>query len=95
MVEYLSRNNKKNQSVVNNHDFPDYNPLDDDQENNNTINNDNSGNNSSVDNNGNDNNGNNGFNPIMFMFMNNNGDNPFMNMFDGAFNFGAEIESEE
>lgn len=59
LVEYLSRNNKKNQSVVNNHDFPDYNPLDDDQENNNTINNDNSGNNSSVDNNGNDNNGNN------------------------------------
>lgn len=43
----------------------------------------------------NDNNGSNNFNPMMFMFMNNNSDNPFMNMFDGAFNFGAEIESEE
>jgi hypothetical protein len=31
----------------------------------------------------------NGFNPIMFMFMNNGGENPFMNMFDGAFNFGV------
>jgi len=35
----------------------------------------------------------NGFNPIMFMFMNNGGENPFMNMFDGAFNFGvSEID---
>lgn len=31
----------------------------------------------------------NGFNPMMFMFMNNNSDNPFMNMFEGAFNFGT------
>ena len=30
-----------------------------------------------------------GFNPMMFMFMNNGGENPFMNMFDGAFNFGV------
>lgn len=29
-----------------------------------------------------------GFNPMMFMFLNNNGSNPFMNMFEGAFNFG-------
>ena len=43
--------------------------------------------------NGNNSNSMNGFNPMMFMFMNNNGDNPFMNMFEGAFNFGApEIE---
>lgn len=40
------------------------------------------------------NNTNNGFNPMMFMFMNNSGSNPFMNMFDGAFNFGEE-QSEE
>ena len=40
-------------------------------------------------------NGNNGFNPMMFMFMNK-GDNPFMNMFDGAFNFGEdEAEDQE
>lgn len=33
-------------------------------------------------------------NPMMFMFMN--GDNnPFANLFDGAFNFGIETESEE
>lgn len=33
-------------------------------------------------------------NPMMFMFMN--GDNnPFANLFDGAFNFGVETESEE
>jgi hypothetical protein len=36
----------------------------------------------------------NGFNPMMMMFMN--GDNnPFANMFEGAFNFGVETESEE
>lgn len=40
------------------------------------------------------NNENNGFNPMMFMFMNNK-DNPFANMFNGAFNFGEEEESEE
>lgn len=45
--------------------------------------------------NGNNNNTNNGFNPMMFMFMNNSGSNPFMNMFDGAFNFGEEQEEEE
>ena len=37
----------------------------------------------------------NGFNPMMFMFMNNNSENPLMNMFDGAFNFGVETESEK
>lgn len=35
-----------------------------------------------------------GFNPMMFMFLNNNGNNPFMNMFEGAFNFGAPEENE-
>ena len=45
--------------------------------------------------NGNNNNTNNGFNPMMFMFMNNSGSNHFMNMFDGAFNFGEEQEDEE
>lgn len=40
-------------------------------------------------------NGNNGFNPMMFMFMNKS-DNPFMNMFDGAFNFGEDkVEDQE
>jgi hypothetical protein len=41
------------------------------------------------------NNSNNGFNPMMFMFMNNNSDNPFMNMFEGAFNFGEDKKEEE
>ena len=34
----------------------------------------------------------NGFNPMMFMMMNNGGNNPFMNMFEGAFNFGEPDE---
>lgn len=34
-----------------------------------------------------------GFNPMMFMFMNND-NNPFGNMFDGAFNFGNDEETE-
>ena len=38
--------------------------------------------------------GNNGFNPMMFMFMNN-GTNPFGDMFEGAFNFGNEETEEE
>lgn len=38
--------------------------------------------------------GNNGFNPMMFMFMNN-GANPFGDMFEGAFNFGNEETEEE
>ena len=41
-----------------------------------------------------DNNNMGGFNPMMFMFLNNNGNNPFMNMFEGAFNFGAPEENE-
>ena len=44
--------------------------------------------------NGNNNTGG-GFNPMMFMFMNNSGSNPFMNMFDGAFNFGEEQNEEK
>lgn len=44
--------------------------------------------------NGNNNTGG-GFNPMMFMFMNNSGSNPFMNMFDGAFNFGEEQDEEK
>ena len=43
---------------------------------------------------GNGDNNNMGFNPMMFMFLNNNGNNPFMNMFEGAFNFGAPEENE-
>ena len=35
----------------------------------------------------------NDFNPMMFMMMGDN--NPFSNMFEGAFNFGNETESEE
>jgi len=44
---------------------------------------------------GNNTNMNNGFNPMMFMFMNNGGENPFMNMFEGAFNFGDADEKED
>jgi len=38
-----------------------------------------------------------GFNPMMFMMMNNGGENPFMNMFEGAFNFGGaeDIDNDE
>ena len=35
---------------------------------------------------------NSGFNPMMFMMMNNNGSNPFAEMFEGAFNFGEDAE---
>ena len=45
-------------------------------------------------NNGNSNNAMNGFNPMLFMMMNNGGEDPFMNMFDGAFNFGASTDEE-
>ena len=38
--------------------------------------------------------GNNGFNPMMFMFMNNES-NPFGSMFEGAFNFGNEDAEEK
>lgn len=38
---------------------------------------------------------NNGFNPMMFMFMNGNVDNPFMNMFEGAFDFGNSTTDTE
>ena len=38
-----------------------------------------------------------GFNPMMFMMMNNGGENPFMNMFEGAFNFGGaeDVDNDE
>ena len=43
--------------------------------------------------------GNNGtntnINPMMFMMMNNGNENPFMNMFNGAFDFGSEVEENE
>lgn len=39
---------------------------------------------------GNSSNATNGFNPMMFMFMNGGSDNPFMNMFEGAFDFGSD-----
>lgn len=35
-----------------------------------------------------------GFNPMVFMMMNNGGENPFMNMFEGAFNFGEPDEDD-
>ena len=44
--------------------------------------------------NGGNTNANGGFNPMMFMFMNNGGNNPFADMFDGAFNFGEDIDEE-
>ena len=38
-----------------------------------------------------------GFNPMMFMMMNNGGENPFMSMFEGAFNFGGaeDVDNDE
>ena len=36
-----------------------------------------------------------GINPMMFMMMNNGNENPFMNMFNGAFDFGSEVEEDE
>lgn len=43
----------------------------------------------------NGNNNGNGFNPMMFMMMNNNGSNPFADMFEGAFNFGEDNTEDE
>ena len=36
-----------------------------------------------------------GFNPMMFMMMNNGGSNPFAEMFEGAFNFGEDTDKDE
>jgi hypothetical protein len=44
---------------------------------------------------GNNNSNMSGFNPMMFMMMNNGGENPFMNMFEGAFNFGEPDENDK
>jgi hypothetical protein len=36
-----------------------------------------------------------GFNPMMFMMMNNGGNNPFAEMFEGAFNFGEDTDTDK